>query len=176
MFVIEFTTGWFSRSSALMADSLDMFGDAAVYAFSLYVLNKGSIWRAKAGLLKGGIMAVFGVFVFAQALYRFSSGSVPVFETMSAIGAFALAANTFCLVLLYRHRSDDITMRSTWLCSRNDIIANVGVLGASALVGYFNSGLPDVLIGGLIAGLFLKDSWSVIADARTELNHAEVSV
>lgn len=113
MFFVEFGFGLLSRSSALMADSLDMFGDAAVYGFSLFALNRGTIWRARAGLTKGVIMSIFGIVVLGQTIYRFLIASVPAAETMGAIGALALAANATCLFLLYRHRADDINMRST---------------------------------------------------------------
>ncbi|HRK07519.1 MAG TPA: cation diffusion facilitator family transporter [Pseudobdellovibrionaceae bacterium] len=169
MFVVEFTFGWLSRSSALMADSLDMFGDAAVYGFSLFALNRGAIWRARAGLSKGVIMAIFGFVVLGQATYRFLTASVPVAETMGVIGAVALAANAICLVLLYNHRADDINMRSTWLCSRNDIVSNVGVIVASVLVGLLNSGWPDLIVGFAIAALFLKSSYEVVTEAKEEL-------
>lgn len=170
MFFIEFTSGLISRSSALMADSLDMFGDAAVYGFSLYALHRGQIWRARAGLLKGIIMAAFGFLVLGQTIYRLATGSVPEAEVMGLIGLLALAANLVCVFLLYRHKSDDINMRSTWLCSRNDIIANCGVLAASSLVAYTHSAIPDLVVGTLIAILFLKSSFEVITEARTELN------
>lgn len=170
MFVIEISFGWISRSSALMADSLDMFGDAAVYAFSLYALNRGSLWRARAGLSKGLIMAMFGLIVLVQTIYRIVIGSVPEAETMGIIGGLALGANLVCLVLLYRHRGDDINMRSTWLCSRNDIIANVGVIGASVLVAFTHSALPDIIVGLIIGTLFLKSAFSVVVDARLELS------
>jgi cation diffusion facilitator family transporter len=169
MFVVEFTFGWLSRSSALMADSLDMFGDAAVYGFSLFALNRGAIWRARAGLSKGVIMAIFGFVVLGQATYRFLTASVPVAETMGVIGAVALAANAICLFLLYSHRADDINMRSTWLCSRNDIVSNVGVIVASVLVGLLNSGWPDLIVGVAIACLFLKSAYEVINEAKDEL-------
>lgn len=169
MFVVEFSFGWLSRSSALMADSLDMFGDAAVYGFSLFALNRGAIWRARAGLSKGVIMAIFGFVVLGQATYRFLTASVPVAETMGVIGAVALAANAICLVLLYSHRADDINMRSTWLCSRNDIVSNVGVIVASVLVGLLNSGWPDLVVGVAIACLFLKSAYEVINEAKDEL-------
>ncbi len=169
MFVVEFTFGWLSRSSALMADSLDMFGDAAVYGFSLFALNRGAIWRARAGLSKGVIMAIFGFVVLGQATYRFLTASVPVAETMGVIGAVALVANAICLVLLYSHRADDINMRSTWLCSRNDIVSNVGVIIASVLVGLLNSGWPDLIVGVAIACLFLKSAYEVINEAKDEL-------
>ena len=169
MFIVEFTSGILARSTALMADSLDMFGDAVVYSFSLYALHRGPIWRARAGLSKGVVMAAFGVFVLLQAKVRFISGTVPASDTMGFIGAVALVANLICLGLLYQFRDDDINMRSTWLCSRNDIIANVSVLGASALVAFLNSNIPDVIVGCMIAILFLKSSREVITNARREL-------
>lgn len=171
MFVIELTFGIFARSTALMADSLDMLGDAGVYAFSLYALHKGAQWRARAGYAKGVVMALFAVAVLGQAVYRFISQTTPEASTMGFIAALALAANLYCLVLLYRHRSDDINMRSTWLCSRNDIVANFGVIGASWLVAVFQSGVPDLLVGTAIAGLFLWSSKDVIWEARLELSN-----
>jgi Co/Zn/Cd efflux system component len=170
MFVIELTTGILSRSTALMADSLDMFGDASVYAFSLYALHRGAIWRARAGYAKGVIMALFGMLVLLQVLYRFALQSVPVAEAMSAVGMLALAANGVCLYLLFNHRADDINMRSTWLCSRNDIVANLGVITASVLVAIYKSGVPDLVVGVLIAGLFLWSAASVISEAKLELS------
>ncbi|MDZ4081804.1 MAG: cation transporter [Bdellovibrionales bacterium] len=175
MFVVEFGFGLLSRSSALMADSLDMFGDAAVYGFSLFALNRGAIWRARAGLSKGVIMAIFGIVVLGQTIYRFLIASVPVAETMGAIGALALAANATCLFLLYRHRADDINMRSTWLCSRNDIVSNFGVIIAAVLVGLLNSGWPDLVVGVAIAGLFLKSAYEVVGEAKDELRSPVVT-
>ncbi|RYZ77590.1 MAG: cation transporter [Proteobacteria bacterium] len=172
MFGIEFVAGYLSKSSALMADSLDMFGDAAVYGLSLYALHRGALWRARAGLSKGLVMAAFGLFVLGQVAYRTWVGTVPVAETMGLIGGMALAANAICLWLLYAHRSDDINMRSTWLCSRNDIIANVGVLGASSLVALTQSGIPDRVVGFGIAILFLKSAYEVLTEARAEIRES----
>ena len=59
MFCVEFGAGLLSGSTALLADSLDMLGDALVYGFSLFVLHRSLVWRVRAALLKGGIMAAF---------------------------------------------------------------------------------------------------------------------
>jgi len=56
-------------------------------------------------------------------------------------------------------------MRSVWLCSRNDIIANSAVLGAAAGVWLSHSQWPDILVGLGIATLFLRSSLHVIRDA-----------
>ena len=174
MFLVELTAGLVSGSVSLVADSLDMLGDALVYGFSLYVVARGARMKAVAALFKGGIMAAFGLFVLAQALYKILSPQVPAFEVIGAIGLLALAVNSVCLALLWRHRSDDINMRSVWLCSRNDIIANVSVLLAAAGVWLTQSGWPDVLVGLALAALFLRSALSVVRGARAELRAATV--
>jgi Co/Zn/Cd efflux system component len=60
-------------------------------------------------------------------------------------------------------------MRSTWLCSRNDIIANLSVLAAAAGVMIFASSWPDILVGAAIAVLFLKSAVTVIHESFLEL-------
>jgi Co/Zn/Cd efflux system component len=169
MFVIELTTGLLASSVSLIADSLDMLGDALVYGFSIYVVARGSRMKAKAALLKGGIMAAFGLFVLAQAMYKIIVPHLPVFETIGVIGLLALAANSLCLLLLWRHRTDDINMSSVWLCSRNDIIANVSVLCAAVGVWLTSSGWPDILVGLALAALFLRSAVFVLREAMMEL-------
>ena len=168
MFFVELIAGLLVGSVSLIADSLDMLGDALVYGFSIYVIARGRM-KAKAALLKGGIMAAFGLFVFGQALYKMILPHVPVFETIGIIGVLALAANSLCLVLLWRHRADDINMSSVWLCSRNDIIANVSVLGAAMGVWLTGSGWPDILVGLGLAALFLRSALFVLSGAKKEL-------
>ena len=165
MFVLELTAGLLGNSISLVADSLDMFGDALVYGFSLYVVARSSTMKARAALLKGVIMASFGFFVLGQAIYRIVFPQLPMFETIGAIGLLALAANSTCFFLLWWHRSDDINMSSVWLCSRNDIIANISVLFAAVGVWLTHSGWPDILIGLALAALFLRSALIVLREA-----------
>ncbi|MFN3258723.1 MAG: cation diffusion facilitator family transporter [Ilumatobacter sp.] len=173
LFVVEFVVGWWARSTALLADSLDMLGDAFVYAFSLWVLQRGTRWRARAALSKGVVQLVFGLVVLSQAVWRAVDGTPPVADAMALMGLVALAGNTWAFALLWRHRSDDINMTSTWLCSRNDLIANAAVLAAAAAVWRLDSVWPDVIVGVAIAVLFLRTAWDVIGDARAELAPAD---
>jgi len=170
MFFVEFGAGWIAGSTALMGDSLDMLGDALVYGFSLYVVAKTDVWRARAAQLKGVLMLAFGVGVLLKAGTTLTSGVVPAASTMAAIGLLAFAANAFCFALLSRHRSDDLNLRSTWLCSRNDLVANASVLVAAFLVARLGSFWPDVLVGGGIAVLFLRTAWVVLRESSTELS------
>ncbi len=172
MFFIEFGTGLFSHSTALLADSLDMLGDSFVYGFSLLVLHRSLAWRARAALAKGAIMAAFGVGVLLEAGFGLRAGVVPLAPAMMVIGTLALAANAYCFALLWQHRTDDINLRSTWLCSRNDLIANVAVLAAAGLVFWFESFWPDVIVGVAIAMLFLRTATVVVRESFAELGRA----
>ena len=169
LFVVEAAAGLVAHSTALLADSLDMLGDALVYGFSLYVLWRSAEWKAAAAVLKGAIMAVFGVGVLIEAVYKAIAGVVPMAETIGIIGMLVLLGNGLCFLLLFRHRSDDLNMRSTWLCSRNDILANLSVLIAAAGVKVFDSSWPDILIGAAIAALFLRIAFIVLHESFAEL-------
>lgn len=169
MFVVEGSAGFLAHSTSLLADALDMLGDALVYGFSLFVLARSPRWQAGAALAKGGFMLVFGVGVMAEAVHKILYPVMPSVETMGIIGCVALAANLVCFFLLYRHRGDNLNMSSTWVCSRNDLIANVGILIAAASSYLLVSRWPDILIGGIIAALFLGSAWGVIHQSVTEL-------
>ena len=170
MFMVEFGAGLRADSLSLTGDSLDMLGDALVYGTSLYVIHRSPQAQAGAALLKGVIMFVFAIAVFARAIYQFATGAAPTAEIMGFVGLLALAANLICLLLLTRHRQDNLNMSSVWLCSRNDIIANTSVLAAAGLVLLTHSPIPDLLVGLLLtvvfarsAGTVLSQSWRAIA-------------
>jgi Co/Zn/Cd efflux system component len=169
MFGVELAAGLAAGSVSLIADSLDMLGDALVYGFSLYAVARGAREKALSALLKGGIMAAFGLLVLVQAGYKALHPGAPVAELIGAIGMLALVANGSCLALLWRHRADDINMRSVWLCSRNDIIANVSVLVAAVGVWLLGSAWPDIVVGSGLAALFFRSSVQVVRDALHEL-------
>lgn len=169
MFVVEGWAGLLAHSTALLADALDMLGDALVYGFSLFVLARSARWQAGAALAKGAFMLVFGLGVLAEAGYKVFHPVMPSVETMGIIGTLALAANSVCFSLLYRHRADNLNMSSTWLCSRNDLIANVGVLVAAGTAYLLASRWPDIIVGGIIAALFLRSAFSVLRDSARAL-------
>ncbi|BAU47438.1 cation transporter [Sulfurifustis variabilis] len=175
MFVVELSAGLIAGSSALLADSLDMLGDALAYGVTLYAVGRGLLWKARAALFKGVLMWAFGLFVLVDATYKAVSGGVPHYETMGIVGLVALLANALCLGLLWRHRSDDLNMRSVWLCSRNDILANVAVIVAAALVYASRSVWPDVVVGLGIAILFLRSATGVTVDASRALRQHPAS-
>ena len=169
MFVAEFGAGVIAGSAALMADSVDMFGDALVYGLSLYALARSDRWKASAAMAKGVFILVFGLAVLVDIAVKLKSGVPPSSTLMLIFGAIALLANLACLRLLWRFRSEDVNMASTFECSRNDVISNVGVLAAAAAVALSASPWPDVVVGTAIAVIFLRSAFRVIGSALPEL-------
>ena len=165
MFVLESAAGLAASSTALLADSVDMLGDAIVYGFSLYAVGRGLLWQSRAAFLKGLVMAAFGVIILVQVALKLAHGLTPGVETMSVVGLIALVANLVCLRLLWQHREDDINMRSAWICSRNDVIGNVSVLAAAAAVWLSGSPWPDIIVGLLVSGVFARSAIGVLAAA-----------
>ena len=170
MFGVELAASVFSGSTALAADAADFLGDSANYALSLGALAAGGIWLSRVALLKGVAMSVYGVAVLAYAGWRAWLGVPPEPLTMGVVGAMALAVNFSVAALLYRFREGDANMKSVWLCTRNDVIANILVLVAAA--GVFGTGTvwPDVGVAAILAVLGLSSGRIVIRQARAELH------
>jgi Co/Zn/Cd efflux system component len=175
MFALEFGAGLRAHSTALLADSVDMLGDALVYGFSLYVVGKGAQWQARAALLKGGIMAIFAAGIAGEIASKLARGVTPDGELMSGIALVALGANASVLIFLWRHRGDDLNMRSAWLCSRNDVVANAAVLLAAGAVWRLRSAWPDIIVGLAIAGLFGTSAIAIIRQALRARHPALIS-
>lgn len=168
MFGVELTAGLLAGSIALLSDSADMLGDAWVYGLSLYAIARGALWKVRAAAAKAAMMGAFGLFVLGQLVMRLIHPHVPDSVTMGWIGICALLANTICFVLLYRHRGEDLNMRSVWLCSRNDLVANVSVLAGALAVYWTGSGWPDWIVGGLICAVFLQSAVAIGRASRRE--------
>jgi Co/Zn/Cd efflux system component len=170
MFLVEVVAAAWSGSSALAADAADFLGDSANYALSLGAIALGGAWISRVALLKGAAMSVYGVAVLAYAAWRTWLGVPPEPITMGVVGVLALLVNLGVAVLLYRFRDGDANMQSVWLCTRNDVIANIAVLVAAA--GVFGTGTvwPDVAVATMLAALGLSSGRIVLRRARAELS------
>ena len=172
MFVLEFGAGLVAGSTALMADATDMLGDALVYGVSLYALARSDRWKAGAAMFKGLFILLLGVGIVINVVIKIKSGVPPSSSLMVIFGALALIANLTCLRLLWRFRKLDVNMSSTFECSRNDVISNIGVLVAAGAVAWLASPWPDIVIGSAMAVLFLRSAIRVIAEAAPRLSAA----
>jgi len=169
MFIAEFGAGVIAGSTALMADASDMLGDALVYGVSIYAISRSDRWKAGAAALKGVVILLLALGIVINIIVKIGSGVPPSSTLMLVFGGAALIANTICLALLWRFRSQDVNMASTFECSRNDVISNVGVLAAAAAVAALASPWPDILIGAGMAVVIFRSSVRVLNEAIPQL-------
>lgn len=169
MFGVELVSSFKAESVSLLADAVDFLGDAGNYAVALFVLGMAPVWRSRSALIKGWLMLGYGVFVLGKSAWQWSAGIVPAPDIMTWVSLLALAVNVGVAALLFAYRSGDAQARSVWLCSRNDALGNLAVIGAAAGVWVSGQGWPDILVALVLAGLALSSGTSVIRHARFEL-------
>jgi len=168
MFLGEIVAGVIGDSTALIADSLDMLADASVYAIALYAVGRSPGVKARAAHLSGVFQIVLGLGVLFDILRRFVVGSEPESLLMVLVGLVALVANSLCLILIHKYRQDEVHMRASWIFSKNDVIANLGVICAGLLVAWLGSPWPDLIIGLVIVLVVVRGGLHIIKDATSE--------
>lgn len=162
-FLVEMTTGFFSRSMGLVADSLDMLADALVYGLSLFAVG-GTVARKKnIAKASGYFQLTLAVFGLAEVVRRFLGyDSPPVFSTMIIVSVLALIANSICLWLLQKSKSDEAHMKASAIFTSNDVIVNIGVIVAGCLVYITESNKPDLIIGSLVFIIVLRGAMRIL--------------
>ncbi|MDA8128630.1 MAG: cation transporter [Betaproteobacteria bacterium] len=169
MFGVEVVASVAAHSVSLLADAVDFLGDAGNYGVAIFVLGLAPAWRSRTALWKGWLMAGYGVFVLGKSAWQWAADVVPEPFIMGWVSLLALVVNVGVAALLFAHRQGDAQARSVWLCSRNDALGNVAVMGAAAGVWATARGWPDIAVALILAGLALSSGTSVIRHARREL-------
>jgi cation diffusion facilitator family transporter len=166
MFAVELGLGWLAQSTGLLADSLDMFADAAVFGLSLFAVGKGALHQAKAAQLSGILQVLLGLGVLFEVLRRLTFGSEPQSILIMSVGAVALLANIVCLVLISKHKEGGVHMRASFIFSANDVIANLGVIVSGVLVALIGNRYPDLIVGTIISLIVISGGIKILRDAK----------
>ena len=162
MFFAEIAVGITAQSTGLIADSLDMFADAAVYGLALYAVGRAAQMKSRAAHLAGWLQLVLALGALSEVLRRFFVGSEPQSTLMIAMGVIALIANVACLVLISSKRENGAHMKASYIFSANDVIANLGVIVAGILVTLTGSSYPDLIIGTMIGVIVLNGAFRIL--------------
>ncbi len=162
MFLFEIVFGFLSESTGLIADSIDMLADSLVYGVSLYAVGKAGSIKNKAAVASGYFQMALALGVLFEVARRYIYGSEPLSTYMIGISILALAANLACLVLIHKHKDGGVHMKASWIFSANDVIANIGVIIAGALVAFTGSRYPDLVIGILISIIVLNGAIRIL--------------
>lgn len=150
MFVVELVLGVFAQSTGLIADSLDMFADAAVYGLSLYAVGRAVAAKQRAAKISGWLQMLLALGALGEVARRTVTGSEPVEALMISVALLALVANLSCIALLAKHREGGVHLKASWIFSTNDALANLGVVLAGVLVAVTGTAWPDLVVGSAV--------------------------
>jgi cation diffusion facilitator family transporter len=168
MALVEGTAGWVADSTGLLADGLDMLSDAMAYAIALAATGRSLRFKTHAARVSGAVLLVLGVGVLVEAGRRAIYGSEPASAVMVAVAVMALMVNVSVLRLLHPFRAGEIHLRATWMFTRADVVANLGVIVSSALVYITGSHYPDIVVGGAIGAYVVHEAVEILREASGE--------
>ena len=172
-FGVEFAVARAIGSVSLFADSVDFLEDASVNLLVLVALGWSAARRARLGMALAGILLVPGLATLWTAWHKFLIPVPPAPFPLSVAGAGALAVNLSCALMLTRHRHHAGSLtRAAFLSARNDVLANIAVIGAGLTTIYVRSVWPDLIVGLGIATLNADAAREIYAAARAELRTA----
>lgn len=172
MFVVGMIAGLLAQSSGLLADALDMLADASAYAIALLAIGRTLLFKRRAALTSGIVLAFLGTGVIVDAIRRVLTESEPEGWVMFAVAALSLAVNATVLRMLRRYREGEVHLRASWIFTRADVIANIGVIVAGILVLWTESRVPDLIIGCAIGLYVLREAFEILRESREEKAHA----
>jgi len=168
MAVIGGVAGWIAQSTGLLADALDMLSDATAYAIGLVAIGRTVRFKANAALFSGSVLLVLGIGILVEVGRRVVFGAEPLSGWMIGTALLSLAVNVTVLRMLAPLKSGEVHLRATWLFTRADVVANLGVILAGMLVLWLRSPYPDFFIGALIGLYVIKEAVEILRDARAE--------
>ena len=166
MAVVGGIAGWIGQSTGLLADALDMLSDATAYAIGLVAIGRTASFKANAATLSGIALLLLGLGVLFEVGRRVVYGAEPASGWMIGTAAVSLIVNMSVLRMLAPLKSGEVHLRATWIFTRADIVANVGVIVAGMLVFWLRSPIPDYVIGTLIGLYVVKEAVSILVEAR----------
>lgn len=173
-FGVEFTVALAIGSVSLFADSVDFIEDAAVNFLIFSALAWSVKQRARVGMLLSGILLVPAL-AFLWALWsKFNVPVPPEPIPLTVTGLGAMMVNLCCALMLarYRHHSGSLT-NAAFLSARNDVLANIAIVGAGLLTALHPSVWPDIVVGFGIAWMNADAAKEVWEAARAEHRSVE---
>lgn len=166
MAIVGGLAGWIAHSTGLLADAMDMLSDAAAYTIGLVAIGRGARFKNNAAVLSGSLLLLLGAGVLIEVGRRITHGAEPSSGWMIGTAMLSLVVNASVLRLLAPLKSVEVHLRATWVFTRADIVANVGVVLAGLLVLWSGSAYPDFVIGVLIGLYVMKEAVEILRDAR----------
>ncbi len=179
--LVEVIGGVFANSLALISDAMHNFSDFIALIISL-IATRMMDWsgntRKSYGYLRFEILAAFvnsvllvliGAYIVYEAVARFQR-PVPIdSRLMLIIAAVALAANSFSVLLLGRHRKENLNIKSAFLHLTTDALVSSSVIVTAIIISVTHFLSLDLIISIIIGAFIIKSSWDLLLESTNIL-------
>jgi Co/Zn/Cd efflux system component len=71
-------------------------------------------------------------------------------------------------MLISKHKEGEVHMRASWIFSKNDVIANLGIIIGGSLVSLLDTRIPDLIVGIVITLIVIRGGIYIVKDATNE--------
>lgn len=168
MFVVGTIAGLVADSTGLLADALDMLADSSVYAIALLAIGRSTAFKRRGARASGVLLAILGLGVVIEAIRRAVMGAEPEGWIIVGMAIMSLLVNATVFRMLAKYRNGEVHLRASWIFTRADVIANLGVIVAGLLVLATGAPWPDFVIGVAIGLYVIREAVEILRDARQQ--------
>lgn len=175
--LVEFITGFYTNSLALLSDAGHNLSDVAMLALSLFAFQ---ISKRKAtptytyGFHKSTILASLANAVILliavgsigwEAIQRFISPVETQGKIISIVAGIGIFINTLSAFLFFRDKEKDLNVKGAYLHLALDAVVSAGVVIAGLLISYTGMKWIDPLISLLIMLVVIYSTWGLLTES-----------
>jgi cobalt-zinc-cadmium efflux system protein len=178
---VEFISGYYTNSLALISDAVHLLTDIAALCLALLTLwismrpasgakTYGYLRAEILGAMANGLFLwLLVIFIWVKAVERLRNPEPVAGLTVIAIASIGLVVNSFSAWMTYAIGSAEkgrpgMAVRAVFIHVVSDLIGTFGVMLAGALVFFFRWLQADALVSLLIGALVLYSSWGLVRE------------
>lgn len=175
--IIEAVGGFMTGSLSLVADAGHMLGDVAALAlavFAMWLSSKPANASRTFGYHRSEILAalansvmlvVISIFVFGEAISRFSSPPAVQSMPMLIVAIGGLIVNLISMRLLTESAEKSLNAKAAYLEVFSDMISSAGVIVASIVMMNTGGYIADPLLSAFLAVFILWRTWGLLKES-----------
>ena len=134
---------------------------------SLWAVGSTALRKKRVAKLSGYFQLSLALLGLIEVIRRFVGfEAMPDFRTMIIVSILALIANSICLYLLQKSKSQEAHMKASMIFTSNDVIINSGVILAGVLVLLTNSKYPDLIVGAMVFLVVVRGAFRILKLAK----------
>lgn len=147
-FCLEFIFAIRIGSISLFADSIDFLEDASVNILIFVAMGWSLLARKRLSKFFSLLLLVPAISVLLSTIYEINNPSTPDAISLTAVGFGALLVNFSCALILAKFRNSQKSLViAAYLSARNDALANLAIISAGITTIYWDSSIPDLVVG-----------------------------